>query len=121
MRKRRTYPDPDNTNPATRDTLDVGEAPVGVGGDDGRDDLSDDEGTHERKGGTLHEAETVRASDEDERLGNDSDLEVRNHVQLRVVAVHTRASGRRQRDTELVLEEGRLNDDNNEDDAARQK
>ena len=114
-------PDPDNTDPAAGDGVNIREAPVGVCSDDGGDDLGDDERTHECERRTLHEEESVRTSDEDERLGNDSDLEVRNHVQLRVVAVHARASGGRQRDAELVLEEGGLNDNNNEDNAANRK
>lgn len=39
-------PDPDDTDPTTRDTSDVGEAPVTVSGNDGSDKLSDTEGTH---------------------------------------------------------------------------
>ena len=116
-----TYPDPNDTNPTTRDGLDLGEAPVAVSSDDRRDELRNAEREEESVGRAFHEEESVRTSDEDERLGNDSNLEVCNHVQLRVVAVHARAGGGRQRDAELVLEEGGLNDDNNEDDAASRK
>jgi len=47
-------PDPDDTDPSTRDTSDKGEAPVSVSGNDGRDELSKTEGTHERVRWSLH-------------------------------------------------------------------
>ena len=72
-------PDPDDTDPATGEDLDVGEAPVGVHSDDRRDDLSDEKGTHESEGRALHE---VRTRDEDKDLRDDGDLEVDDYVQL---------------------------------------
>jgi len=41
-------PDPDDTNPSTRDGSDVGETPITESGNDGRDQLSETEGNHER-------------------------------------------------------------------------
>ena len=52
-------PDPDNTDPATRNGTDIGEAPVGVGSNDGGDKLSNAEGTHKGKGRPLKEEESV--------------------------------------------------------------
>lgn len=46
-------PDPDNTNPATRDGVDFTETPVGVGSDDGRDKLSETESHHKSNGRSL--------------------------------------------------------------------
>jgi hypothetical protein len=98
--------------------VDLSEAPVGVGGDDGGDDLSDDEGTEEGRRRTLHEEEAVRTGDEDECLRDDGNLEVHNHVELIVVDVLSAAGlSARERDTELVLEEGSLDDDNDKGDA----
>ena len=94
--------------------MDVSEAPVGVDGDDGRDELSQAEREHESVGRTLHEEEAVRTRDEDERLRDDGNLEVDDRVQLRVVRVD--GEGRREADTELVLEEGRLLDDDDKGD-----
>ena len=116
-------PDPDDTDPASGDGVDISEAPVGVRGNDGRDELSNGKGTEEGSGRALHEEEAVRASDEDERLGDHGNLEVDNHVQLAIVVVPASLSVRRvlERDTELVLEEVGLEDDDNEDDGGQGK
>jgi hypothetical protein len=45
----------------------------------------------------------VGTSDEDESLGNDSDLEIGNHVELRIIVSDGRWA--RELNTELVLEE----------------
>ena len=103
-KRSRTYSDPDNADPCSGDGVDLGEAPVGIGGDDGGDDLGDDEGT-EGSGGTLHEEEAMRTGD-----GN---LEIEDHVELVVVDVLAAVClSVRERDTELVLKEGSLDDDN---------
>lgn len=46
-------PDPDDTNPATRDRVDLTETPVGVGSDDGGDELGETESQHESNGRSL--------------------------------------------------------------------
>jgi hypothetical protein len=112
--KYKTYPDPDNTDPAAGDTVDLGEAPVGVGSDDGRDKLSNGEGTEESVRRALHEEEAVRTGDEDERLRDNGNLEVDDHVNARVVHILSFARRSRVLDAELVLEEGRLHDNENE-------
>ena len=94
--------------------MDVSEAPVGVDGDDSRDELGQAEREHESVGRALHEEEAVRTRDEDERLRDDGNLEVDDRVQLRVVRVD--GEGRREADTELVLEEGGLLDDDDKGD-----
>ena len=115
MKNETTYPNPDDTNPATRDCLDLGEAPVAVRSNDRRDELRDAEGTHEGERRALHEEEAVRARDEDEGLRDDGDLKVDDGVELGVVV-----AGRRGReaagegDTELVVEPSRLDDDRDE-------
>ena len=90
--------------------MDVGEAQAGVDGDDRGEELGRAECEHEI-GRSLHE-EAVQTPDEDERLRDDGNLEVDDRVKLRVVRVD--GEGRREADTELVLEEGRLLDDDNE-------
>ena len=55
------------------------------------------------------------ASDEDERLRNNGDLEVDDGVQLRIIVIYLTSRGI-QLDIELVLEEGRLEDHDNKDD-----
>lgn len=110
-------PDPNDSDPTTRNRVDVRETPVSERSDDGRYHLRNDECTHERNRGAFHEEESVRTRDEDEGLRDDCHLEVRNHVQLRVVAIHALASRSRKLDAELVLEECGLDDDDNEDDA----
>ena len=119
--RKTTYPNPDDTNPATRDRVNLGEAPVGEASNDRRDELRNAEGTHERVRGTLHEEEAVRTGDEDKSLRDNGNLEVDDHVELRVVVVDA-AGGRVELDTELVLEERRLDDRDNKDnpDSARQ-
>lgn len=109
-----TYPDPDDTNPATRDGVDVGEAPVTKGGDDRGDGLGNAESTEQGIRGSLHEEESVRASDEDQGLRDDSNLEVHNHMKLPVVRLHRRGL---EGNVELVLEESSLLDNNNQCDA----
>ena len=112
-----TYPNPDDTNPAAGDRLNVGEAPVAVGSDNRRDELGDAERAHESERRTLHEEESVRTRDEDERLRDDSDLEVDNRMKLAVVVVagsRRRTAG--ERDAELVVEPGGTDDNRNESD-----
>ena len=114
-----TYPNPDDTNPAARDTLDVGEAPVTVHSDDRRDELRNAERTHESERRTLHEEEPVRTRDEDEGLRNDRNLEVHDRVELTVVVVEGLLSAARKGDTKLILEERRLKNDGDERDPVR--
>ena len=101
---RATYPDPHDTDPSTRDTLDLRESPVGVRGNDRGDELGNAESTHQGERGTFHEEESVRTRDEDQSLRDDSDLKVHNHVKLRIVDGDL-ASGRLEADTKLPLEE----------------
>ena len=110
------YPDPDDTDPTTLDTSNLSEAPVTVCGNDRRDGLRNAEGDHERSGRTLHEEETMRTGDEDKSLRDDGDLEVDNHVQLSVVGIRASSWSIVKSNTELVLEECGLHDDNDEDD-----
>ena len=97
--------------------MDVGEAPVTVGGNDGRDELRDAEGTHESERRALHEEPAVRTRDEDEGLRDDGDLEVDDHVELAVVVVDGVAA--LEGNTELVLEERGLDDGANEGNTKR--
>ena len=112
-----TYPNPDDTNPATLNSLNLSEAPVTVRGDDGRHELGETEGAEQRDRGTLHEEEAVRTRDEDEGLRDDGDLEVDDHVELAVVVVDGVAA--LEGNTELVLEERGLDDGANEGDTKR--
>ena len=73
-------------------------------------------GEHESVGGALHEEEAVRMGDEDKCLRDDGHLEVYDRVKLEVVGVNRRARRILEGNTELVLEESRLHDDDNEDD-----
>ncbi len=108
-------PNPDDTNPSTGDSLNVGETPVTEGGNNGGDELSQAEREHQSYGWSLSEAESVGSGDEDEGLGDDSDLEIDDHVDLWVV--DTLVSS----DVELALEEGSVVDDDEEDDAVKRK
>jgi len=112
--KKNTYPNPNNTNPATTNTLDLRKAPITIRSNNRADQLGNAECNHERRTGPFHEEEAVRTSDEDQRLRDDSDLEVDDHVQHRVVrgghlGVESHAK--------LVLEEGGFHDDDDEGDA----
>ena len=101
-----TYPNPDDTNPTTLDRVNVGEAPVTVRSNDGRDELSKAERAEQGSRGTLHEEEAVRTGDEDEGLRDDSNLEVDNGVELGVVVVASSSrSTVSEGDTELAPEE----------------
>ena len=106
-----TYPDPNDTNPTTRNRLNVGEAPVAVRRDDRRDELGNAERTHEGERRTLHEEEAVRTRDEDESLRDDGNLEVDDRVKLGVVVVDSLVSATGEGDTELVVEPGGPDDD----------
>lgn len=109
-----TYPDPDDTNPTTLNGLDVGEAPVTVGSDDRRDELSKAERAEQCDRGALHEEPTVRTGDEDEGLRDDGDLEVYDGVQLVVVVVvGSRRLSVRESDAELAVEPIGPNADSN--------
>ena len=112
--KLETYPNPDNTNPSTRDGPDVGEAPVGICGDDRRHELGDTERAEESGRRTLHEEEPMRTGDENEGLGDDSDLQVDNHVELRVVRF---GGSCLESDTKFVLEEVGFHDDDDQSNA----
>lgn len=108
-----TYPDPNDSDPTTGNGTDLGEAPVSVRGDNGRNKLGRAEGEEQRNRGTLHEEESVGPSDEDERLRDDGNLEVDDHVE------HTIAGGWDvwqvlEADAELLLEEVGLQDDDDE-------
>ena len=97
--------------------MNVGEAPVTVGGNDGRDKLRDAEGTHESERRALHEEPAVRTRDEDEGLRDDGDLEVDDRVQLGVVVVARGGDGAsREGDTELAVEPVGTDADGNESD-----
>lgn len=60
----------------------------------------------------------MSTGDEDQSLGDDSDLEVNNHVQLGVVGLDGEGG---HRNTELVLEEVRLQDGTHEGNAIQKK
>lgn len=94
-------PNPNDTDPSTRDTVHVGETPISESSNDRRDQLSKTEGTHEREGWSLSPRRTVRSSDEDKRLRDDGDLKVDDHVSSSVVDINSGVG----LDTELVLEE----------------
>ena len=112
-----TYPNPDDTNPASADSLNLGEAPVAVRSNDGRDELGNAEGDDQGSGRPLHEEEPMRTGNEDQRLRDDGDLEIDDHVQLPVVRIGAGTEAAvRERDAELVFEEGRFDDDDDEDD-----
>lgn len=102
--------------------MDLSEAPVGVGGDDRGDELSDGEGAEEGSRGTLHEEESVRTSNEDEGLGDDGNLEVDDHVDLVVVDVGAVSNlAVAETNAELVVEEGGLADDDDESDGGERE
>jgi hypothetical protein len=111
----KTYPDPDNPNPTTRDWVDFCEAPINIRGDEGRHQLSNAESADERKRWTPHKEEPMRTSHKDQCLRDDSHLKVDDHSQLRVPGTQTgaRAICLQEGYTELVLEEIRfdINDD----------
>ena len=69
-----TYPDPNDSDPATRNGTNIGESPVSECSDDGGDKLGNAEGDEQGDGWTLHKEEPVRASDEYEGLGDDRNL-----------------------------------------------
>ena len=75
------------------------------------------EGTHQRIRRTLHKEEPVGASNEDESLRDDSDLEIDDRVKLRVVVVDMMRR-RIETDMELPLEEVRLKNNDDENDPA---
>ena len=65
--------------------MNIGEAPVSVHGDNRGDKLGNAESEEQGDRCTLHEEESVGASDEDEGLGDDRNLEVNVHVQHMIV------------------------------------
>jgi hypothetical protein len=69
--------------------VDLREAPIGKASNDGGDKLSKAERKEQYRRRTFHNEEAVRPSDENasERLRDDGDLQVNDHVQLRVVVV----------------------------------
>lgn len=99
--------------------MNIGEAPVTEGGDDRWDKLSESEGEQESERGTLHEEEAMRTSDENERLGDDSYLQVDNHMELRIiVVVDGRGSTVRESDAKLVVEPGGTDDNSDKGNTA---
>jgi hypothetical protein len=100
-----TYQDPNDSDPATRNGANLGEAPVAVRGDDGRNELGNAEGEEQGSRGTLHEEETVRPSHENESLRDDGNLEVDDHVEHTIVGSWD-AWRVFEVDAKLILEEG---------------
>jgi hypothetical protein len=98
-------PHPNDADPAARDTTDLSEAPVSVSSNDGRDELSDTEGTKEGIGWHFHEEKSMGTSDEDERLGDDGHLEVDDHVDIGVVDVLGSTISSIETNAKLVFEE----------------
>jgi len=99
-----THPNPNYTNPSTRDRLYLRETKVGVSGDNRGYQLRNAEGGTESSRRAFHEEEAMRTGDEDQRLRYNSNLKVYNHVKLRVIATGrgwTSVEG----NFELVIEE----------------
>ena len=71
------------------------------------------EGTHQRERRTFHKEEPVGASNKDERLRDNGNLEVDDRVKLLIVVVNL-TRRRVEVDMELSLEEVRLEDDDDE-------
>jgi hypothetical protein len=95
------------------------ETKVGKGCYDGRHQLSDTEGTQESVGRTLHEEETVRTCDENQRLRYNGNLEVDDHVQLVIIVQDGFARLIRERNPEFVLEEGCVDDGGHQSNAEK--
>jgi len=112
-------PDPDDTNPTARNSVNLREAPVGKSSNDRGDELRNAESTQESRRGALHEEESVRTSDEDEGLRDDGNLEVDNRVELIIVRVLLGTVFAVETHAKLVLEEVSLQDDDDEDDGGK--
>ena len=110
--KKQTYPDPNDSNPSTRNSLNLCETPITKARNDRRDELRDTERYDQSRRRTFHEEETMRTSDEDQSLRDDGNLEVYNHVQFGVVGGDGENSV--QLDMESILEEGSLHDNDNQ-------
>jgi len=80
-----TYPDPNISNPTTGNGTGVSGAPVSIRDDDEGDKLGSVECDNQGDRRTLHEEESIRASDEDQGLGNDRNLEVGDHAKHAIV------------------------------------
>lgn len=78
-------PDPDGGSPTPSASLDLGEAPVSVDGDQSGNDLGEDKGEGQDGRGTLDEGETLGAGDKDQSLGESRNLEVDNRVETVIV------------------------------------
>ena len=113
--KKKTYPNPNNSNPSTRNGFDISETPVTKSCNDRRDKLCNAERNDKSRRRTFHEEETMRTGDENQSLRNNGDLKVYNHVQLGVVRVNGEIGI--QADTESSLKKGGTDDDNNQRDA----
>ena len=113
--RKATYPNPNDSNPSTRNGANLGEAPVSVRGDDGGDELGDAEGNEQGRRRTFHEEEPMGTSDEDEGLGDDRNLQVDNHMEATIISgFNTRRA--LELDAERILEELGLQDDDHKDD-----
>ena len=93
----------------------MGETPISEASDDRGHELRQAEGTHQCIRRTLHEEERMGASNKDERLRDNGNLEVDDRVKLLVVMVNV-TRRRVEVDMELPLEEVRLKDNDNEND-----
>jgi hypothetical protein len=118
----------DSPNVPSRNANNLREAPVSVRSNDGRDELGEAEREEERSRGALDKEPRVGSSDEDQGLRDLGDLEVDQHVHLRVVSIDA-AEGlvsdggedcqhryTQVDDAKLVREEGRVDDDDVEHD-----
>lgn len=106
------YPNPDDTDPSSRYTVHISEAPVTISSNDRGNELGYTERTHESERGTFHEEESMRTSHEDQSLRDNSNLQVNDSVKLFIVGIDRRS---KQSNPELVLEEVGLQDDNDKD------
>ena len=100
--------------------MNLGKAPVTESSNDGRHKLSETECNHEGNRRSLDPRRSVRSGDKDQSLGDDGDLEVNDRVHLWVVgkgsAQFVHARGTIDGHTKLVLEERRLDDNDDEHD-----
>jgi hypothetical protein len=92
--------------------VDLREAPIAKASNNGGDQLSKAECKEQCRRRTFHKEEAVGPSDENQRLRDDGDLQVNDHVQLRIVVVLLTIPAIGQMHLELPLEEGRLENDN---------
>ncbi|KAI9252286.1 hypothetical protein BDA99DRAFT_177685 [Phascolomyces articulosus] len=111
-------PDPNNTSPIPTTATHISEAPVGIDGNEGSNQLSNNESGHQVNRWTFHEEPAAGTSDENQTLRHNRNLQVDDRVVNMIIdpiiGTGTRVFSTGQFNTKLIMEESGVEHDSSE-------